>query len=178
LTRRRPPPVTHTDALFANQSQSILMISWHCWLRRKYWSNHQMVGQGHVMPISRPIKWLLPAAFQPINAGSRSRRLAKSIPTTTLRDLRDRALIATLTYSFARITAAVLPVLTTGVKKVFHELYLSFVSSQPFFGEMISLSLETGSGNLSRFWEVYSYIFNDRSNRSFVIGNKILIIKG
>jgi hypothetical protein len=40
------------------------------------------------------------------DAGSRSRRLAKSIPTTTLRDLRDRALIATLTYSFARITAA------------------------------------------------------------------------
>src|SRR6516164_10238427 len=34
------------------------------------------------------------------------RKLLKSIPTTTLRDLRDRALIATLTYSFARITAA------------------------------------------------------------------------
>lgn len=29
-----------------------------------------------------------------------------SIPADTLRDLRDRALIATLTYSFARITAA------------------------------------------------------------------------
>ncbi len=29
-----------------------------------------------------------------------------SIPTETVRDLRDRALIATLTYSFARITAA------------------------------------------------------------------------
>jgi site-specific recombinase XerD len=34
------------------------------------------------------------------------RKLLKSIPTETLRDLRDRALIATLTYSFARITAA------------------------------------------------------------------------
>ena len=34
------------------------------------------------------------------------RKLLKSIPTTTMRDLRDRALIATLTYSFARITAA------------------------------------------------------------------------
>ena len=32
--------------------------------------------------------------------------LLKSIPETTLRDLRDRALIATLTYSFARINAA------------------------------------------------------------------------
>ena len=34
------------------------------------------------------------------------RMLLNSIPTDTLRDLRDRALIATLTYSFARITAA------------------------------------------------------------------------
>jgi len=34
------------------------------------------------------------------------RKLLKSIPTETVRDLRDRALITTLTYSFARITAA------------------------------------------------------------------------
>lgn len=34
------------------------------------------------------------------------RKLIDSIPTVTVRDLRDRALIATLTYSFARITAA------------------------------------------------------------------------
>jgi site-specific recombinase XerD len=34
------------------------------------------------------------------------RKLIDSIPTDTVRDLRDRALIATLTYSFARITAA------------------------------------------------------------------------
>jgi integrase len=34
------------------------------------------------------------------------RTLLDSIPTETVRDLRDRALIATLTYSFARITAA------------------------------------------------------------------------
>jgi site-specific recombinase XerD len=34
------------------------------------------------------------------------RKLIDSIPTETLRDRRDRALIATLTYSFARITAA------------------------------------------------------------------------
>ena len=32
--------------------------------------------------------------------------IARSIPATTLRDLRDRASIATLTYSFARINAA------------------------------------------------------------------------
>ena len=34
------------------------------------------------------------------------RRLVDGIPTRTVRDLRDRALIATLTYSFARIGAA------------------------------------------------------------------------
>ena len=34
------------------------------------------------------------------------RKLLDSIPTDTLRDRRDRALIATLTYSFARINAA------------------------------------------------------------------------
>jgi site-specific recombinase XerD len=34
------------------------------------------------------------------------RKLIDSIPAETVRDLRDRALIATLTYSFARITAA------------------------------------------------------------------------
>ena len=33
-------------------------------------------------------------------------KLIDGIPTDTVRDLRDRALIATLTYSFARITAA------------------------------------------------------------------------
>jgi site-specific recombinase XerD len=34
------------------------------------------------------------------------RKLIDSIPTETVRDLRDRALISTLTYSFSRITAA------------------------------------------------------------------------
>ena len=34
------------------------------------------------------------------------RKLLASIPAAALRDLRDRALIATLTYSFARVTAA------------------------------------------------------------------------
>jgi site-specific recombinase XerD len=42
----------------------------------------------------------------PVLEGTEWRKLLKSIPDTTLRDLRDRALIATLTYSFARINAA------------------------------------------------------------------------
>jgi len=42
----------------------------------------------------------------PVLEGSEWRKLLESIPTETVRDLRDRALIATLTYSFARISAA------------------------------------------------------------------------
>jgi integrase len=42
----------------------------------------------------------------PVLDGKEWRRLIHAIPTETLRDLRDRALIATLTYSFARIGAA------------------------------------------------------------------------
>jgi hypothetical protein len=42
----------------------------------------------------------------PLLEGAEWRKLLKSIPDTTLRDLRDRALIVTLTYSFARINAA------------------------------------------------------------------------
>jgi len=42
----------------------------------------------------------------PVLDGGEWRRLVDAIPTDTLRDRRDRALIATLTYSFARISAA------------------------------------------------------------------------
>ena len=38
--------------------------------------------------------------------GKEWRKLLDAIPADTVRNLRDRALIATLTYSFARITAA------------------------------------------------------------------------
>jgi site-specific recombinase XerD len=42
----------------------------------------------------------------PVLDGAEWRRLLDAIPTGTVRDLRDRALISTLTYSFARIGAA------------------------------------------------------------------------
>jgi site-specific recombinase XerD len=42
----------------------------------------------------------------PVLEGGEWRKLLESIPTDTVRGLRDRALIATLTYSFARIGAA------------------------------------------------------------------------
>jgi hypothetical protein len=41
----------------------------------------------------------------PVLDGREWRHLIDAIPTDTVRDLRDRALIATLTYSFAHITA-------------------------------------------------------------------------
>jgi site-specific recombinase XerD len=42
----------------------------------------------------------------PVLDGKEWRRLIDAIPTDTVRDLRDRALIATLTYGFARVGAA------------------------------------------------------------------------
>jgi integrase len=42
----------------------------------------------------------------PVLEGKEWRRLIDAIPIDTVRDLRDRALIATLTYGFARIGAA------------------------------------------------------------------------
>jgi integrase len=42
----------------------------------------------------------------PVLDGKEWRRLIDTIPTETVRDLRDRALIATLTYGFARVGAA------------------------------------------------------------------------
>jgi len=42
----------------------------------------------------------------PVLEGAEWCKLLRSIPDTTLRDLRDLALIATLTYSFVRINAA------------------------------------------------------------------------
>jgi site-specific recombinase XerD len=42
----------------------------------------------------------------PVLSGEEWRKLLDAIPVDTVRDLRDRALIATITYSFARIGAA------------------------------------------------------------------------
>jgi site-specific recombinase XerD len=51
-------------------------------------------------------KHVVKTGVTPVLDGKEWRTLLDSIPTETVRDLRDRALIATLTYSFARITAA------------------------------------------------------------------------
>jgi integrase len=51
-------------------------------------------------------KHVVKTGTTPVLDAKEWRKLIDSIPTETVRDLRDRALIATLTYSFARITAA------------------------------------------------------------------------
>jgi site-specific recombinase XerD len=66
---------------------------------------------GQVVPMNpaaavRGPKHVVKTGKTPVLDAAEWRKLLDSIPTETLRDLRDRALIATLTYSFARITAA------------------------------------------------------------------------
>src|SRR6202163_4815566 len=66
---------------------------------------------GQVMPMNpaaavRGPKHVVKTGKTPVLDADEWRKLLASIPATTLRDLRDRALIATLTYSFARINAA------------------------------------------------------------------------
>ena len=66
---------------------------------------------GQVMPANpasavRGPKHVVKTGKTPVLDAPDWRKLLNSIPTDTVRDLRDRALIATLTYSFARITAA------------------------------------------------------------------------
>ena len=66
---------------------------------------------GQVVPMNpaaavRGPKLVVRTGKTPVLDAADWRKLIDSIPIETARDLRDRALIATLTYSFARITAA------------------------------------------------------------------------
>ena len=66
---------------------------------------------GQVMPANpasavRGPKHVVKTGKTPVLEAEEWRKLLGSIPAVSLRDLRDRALIATLTYSFARINAA------------------------------------------------------------------------
>ena len=66
---------------------------------------------GQIVPVNpaaavRGPKLVVKTGKTPVLDADEWRKLIDSIPTDTVRDLRDRALIATLTYSFARITAA------------------------------------------------------------------------
>lgn len=65
----------------------------------------QVVPSNPAMSVRGP-KHVVKTGKTPVLDGSAWRKLLASIPDLTLRDMRDRALIATLTYSFARIGAA------------------------------------------------------------------------
>jgi len=65
---------------------------------------------GQVMPSNpaaavRGPRYVVKTGKTPVLESAEWRQLVDAIPTETVRDLRDRALIATLTYSFARIAA-------------------------------------------------------------------------
>ena len=66
---------------------------------------------GQVVPMdpaaaARGPKHVVKTGKTPVLDGTEWRKLIDSIPTETVGDLHDRVLIATLTYSFARIIAA------------------------------------------------------------------------
>lgn len=66
---------------------------------------------GQIVPVNpaaavRGPKHVVKTGVTPVLEAAEWRRLLGAISTETVRDLRDRALIATLTYSFARIGAA------------------------------------------------------------------------
>ena len=66
---------------------------------------------GQVMPANlasavRGPKHVVKTGTTPVLEAEEWRKLLDSSPVATLRDVRDRALIATLTYPFARVTAA------------------------------------------------------------------------
>jgi site-specific recombinase XerD len=66
---------------------------------------------GQVVPTNpaasvRGPKYVVATGKTPVLDGKEWRELLDAIPADTVRDLRDRALIGTLTYSFARIGAA------------------------------------------------------------------------
>lgn len=65
----------------------------------------QVVAHNPAAAVRGP-KHVVKVGLTPALDGAEWRKLLDSIPTDTMRDLRDRALIATLTYSFARIGAA------------------------------------------------------------------------
>ena len=65
----------------------------------------QIVSANPASAVRGP-KHVVKVGKTPVLDGKEWRKLTDAIPTETVRDLRDRALIATLTYSFARIGAA------------------------------------------------------------------------
>jgi site-specific recombinase XerD len=90
--------LTHSAADVKQQLAAIRMV--FEWL-----TTGQVMATNPAAAVRGP-KHVVKTGKTPVLEAGEWRRLLASIPTGTLRDLRDRALIATLTYSFARIGAA------------------------------------------------------------------------
>ena len=82
-----------------------LTIGWAS--TRRYGERCRTDSVSYGFPTAEPgPKHVVKTGKTPVLEGSQWRKLLQTIPDMTLRDMRDRALIATLTYSFARIGAA------------------------------------------------------------------------
>jgi len=90
--------LTHSAAPVKQQLAAVRML--FNWL-----VTGQVVPHNPAAAVRGP-KHVVKTGKTPVLDGDEWRKLLGAIPTEPVRDLRDRALIATLTYSFARITAA------------------------------------------------------------------------
>jgi site-specific recombinase XerD len=107
LTAIRPHDVATYIEQLQNQASAPLVKQQLAAVRMLF--DWLVVGQ--IVPANpasavRGPKHVVKTGTTPVLEAEEWRKLLDSIPATTLRDLRDRALIATLTYSFARINAA------------------------------------------------------------------------
>ena len=89
---------THTAPTVKQQLAAVRML--FDWL-----VTDQVVPTNPAAAVRGP-KHVVKTGKTPVLEGDEWRRLIDAIPTETVRDLRDRALISTLTYGFARIGAA------------------------------------------------------------------------
>jgi integrase len=90
--------LTHSAATVKQQLAAIRML--FDWL-----ITGQVVPSNPASAVRGP-KYVIKVGKTPVLDGKEWRKLLDAIPTDTVRDVRDRALIATLTYAFARIGAA------------------------------------------------------------------------
>lgn len=90
--------LTHSAATVKQQLAAIRML--FDWL-----ITGQVVPSNPASAVRGP-KYVIKVGKTPVLDGKEWRKLLDAIPTDTVRDLRDRALITTLTYAFARIGAA------------------------------------------------------------------------
>src|SRR5262245_14247164 len=107
LTAIRPHDVaTYVEQLQANASAPSVKQQLAAVRMLFDWLVVGQVALANPASAVRGPKHVVKTGSTPVLEGDEWRKLLDSIPSTTLRDLRDRSLIATLTYSFARINAA------------------------------------------------------------------------